>query len=431
MTKRVHEELRAGVIGVAWCLAMMGSNAFAVAGQEVAYFPAEWGYTGATLVNWDVAPGRALVLSTIGRHPGSYVADDKGRTVTYDQAKHIANYSSHYDSCSQFVRTSYTSTRIRFKLSEGAAEVGKSLITEDAREVVEEGCDKGLVVSAYSVDEPSTYGYSHMLMSYRQGQAGLKAGDSIAGMQSDPITDGVDYMVPDDIATLVSGRGLAFADAGRTISYRVDKQGWWVLNLPSGERAYTRMQTDSQGGQVWLMADLVNGKKMWVQKALMTSAKPSSKFGSAEVAARNWEAGFTLISPDYGFFTRLRADGSGERVNVDRVTGEEVGAPLNAWSLDAGKVVQDIRVPGGAYKRYRTWQSVNKVGDVRWVLEDDRSVYPDGSPGPFNIAKRLHPQVDRGLPPETAPRATRAALETSNRTGSPEVRGYPRRVSPL
>lgn len=59
-------------------------------------------------------------------------------------------------------------------------------------------------------------------------------------------------------------------------------------------------------------------------------------------------------------------------------------------------MVQDIpyRATSG-YKRYRTWQSVQKVGDVRWVMEDDVIVNPDGSTQIY-IAKRLHPQMDRG-----------------------------------
>lgn len=431
MKAKMRKGVLASMVGAVCTLTAMVPQAWAAPGQDVAYYPAEWGYLGANLVTWDVAPGRALVLSTVGRHLGRYVADEKGRTITYDQAKVISNYSTYYDSCSQFVQTSYSSTRIRFKQSEGSVDMGKSLITADAQEVVEAGCDKGLVVWSSSVDDAGTYGYNHVLMSLRQGQADLKVGARIAGMKSGAVSDGnAAYMSPADIATLTKGRGLQFADVNQTFSYRVDAQGWWVLDLPNGQRAFTRLQTDAQGGQVWLMADVVNGKKQWVQKALMTSAKPSSKFGSVEVAARNWEAGFTVDDPDYGFFTRLRADGTGERGSLDRVTGEFFGAPLNSWSLQNGKVVQDIRVSGGDYKRYRTWQSVNKVGDVRWVLEDDSSVYPDGSPGPFVIFKRVHPQVDRGAPSASTLPSAMGAAKGSREQGAGQ-RLHLRRMSPL
>ncbi|MFD2453389.1 hypothetical protein [Ideonella paludis] len=267
MKAKMRAGVLVGMVGAVCSLTVMAPQAWAAAGQDMAYYPAEWGRIGANLVTWDVAPGRALVLSTVGRHLGRYVADDKGRTITYDQAKVIPNYSTYYDSCSQFVQTSYTSTRIRFKQSEGSADMGKSLITADAQEVVETGCDKGLVVWSSTVDDADTYGYNHVLMSLRQGQADLKVGARIAGMKSGAISDGnAAYMSPADIATLTKGRGLQFADASQTFSYRVDAQGWWVLDLPSGQRAYTRLQTDAQGGQVWLMADVVNGKKQWVQK---------------------------------------------------------------------------------------------------------------------------------------------------------------------
>lgn len=387
MTKKVREGGSWWAACAVWGVAVLAPNAWAAAGQQTAYFPDAWGYRGAYLVNWDVTPGKASVLSPDGKAVGPYVVEGAARTITYGKPLVIANYSYHVDSCNTQVPTTVTYSRIRFREVTGSSRELRSVITEDAKQVVDSGGDQGKVLWATSVDDPNDYGYAQVQMAARQGQKGLKTGAQLAGLASLAMEWGWGY-VPEDIASLQAGRLMAFADAGASYPYRTDAEGWWVLDLPWGQRAYTRLQTDSQGGQTWLMADLVDGKKQWVQKELVASAKPGSQFASVDAAARVWESGIAL-SIQSPFFAYLYADGTGKRGSPDFFS------PLT-WSLQSGKVVQDIpyRASSG-YKRYRTWQSVQRVGDVRWVMEDDYIVNPDGSTQAF-IAKRLVPQVDRG-----------------------------------
>lgn len=272
MTKTVRESGSWWASCAVLSVAVLAPNAWAAAGQQTAYFPNDWGYRGAHLVNWDVTPGKASVLSPEGKVVGPYVVEGAARTITYGKPLVIANYSYYADSCNTQVPTTLTRSRIRFREVTGPSQELRSVITEDAKQVVDSGCDQGKVLWSTSVDDPSDYGYAQVQMAERQGQKGLKTGAQLAGLASQAMEGGWGY-VPEDIASLQAGRLMAFADAGASYPYRTDAEGWWVLDLPWGQRAYTRLQTDSQGGH------LVDGRSGGGQEAV--GAKGSCGLGKA------------------------------------------------------------------------------------------------------------------------------------------------------
>jgi len=211
----------------------------------------------------------------------------------------------------------------------------------------------------------------------------------------------------------MQGETVMFHTSGQMRPVEFDANQWLIFNLPSGQRAYTRLAVDAKtGGETWLMADWFAGKAMRVEEVMMVKLTDGAGFGTVTQASRMWNSGL-FIETRTPFFFYLYKNGTGERVQKDLDLGTESRTPIPAWGFDGRNLVQHR--PFGPGTRDRTWVPLRNVGKNHWVMESETA--DDGSGAIVLIKPRVNYYLDTGkaVPPANGLKASSGFVSLSEK----------------
>jgi hypothetical protein len=259
------------------------------------------------------------------------------------------------------------------------------------------GCNAGRVEPFGSLADPG-FETLHLAMSLRPSIADLTPGTTIAGPSEDETSD-IGQFPAADLMTVQAGSAL-FAATGN-MRPLTTADGWLVLGLDAGQRAYTRFSVDRRtGSEAWIAAAWAAGLPTRVVQTRMVKPDAAASFGTVRQASRMWESGLNL-GTNTPFYYYLYRDGTGQRVFKDLAAGTESRSPLT-WAFN-GPNIETYRSIG-PNTGTRTWKPLRNSGTTRFVMEDEVLLLPDGTPSPF-IKPRVNFYVDTGAATPPAPAA--------------------------
>ncbi|MCA0177232.1 MAG: hypothetical protein LCH73_13270 [Proteobacteria bacterium] len=224
----------------------------------------------------------------------------------------------------------------------------------------------------------------------------MAGGVSLAGLAEQPIavTDGGAefWRTPVDTAALSGVPGsVTFEQSGNSYPVSLSAQGWLVISLSSGPRAYRRMAVDPKTGhEIWLMGDMQGGQLKWVTQVEMIKPQAGASFGATQDIAHRWMSSIRFPSSWFGF--TLYADGTGDTCSKMPPARWTCNLPLT-WQLD-GTTLQ-FHQPRYNYERIRLWEPLARTGNKQWMYETLTYHYADGSTQPA-IVRRLNYYTDEG-----------------------------------
>lgn len=382
------------------------------AAREVAYHYEPLNASNTYLIDWK-GRDRARMVGHIGASGGGVVDHGGGRLITLDQPLSV-DYTDQYDRCDEVFTLRWTLQQLMVRdLSNRTAAV-----VEIGQTTHLGGCDDGLTESFGDPDEP---GVEHVAtpMAKRPPMSDVLPGVSIAGFSEDP-WQVADVFFPVDVAVLQAGGSIRFEGTGHVFPAALDDDQWLVIQLPSGPRAYTRLEVNAKtGGETWLLAEREGGKAQRVLETLVVKPLAGAGFGSVAQASRVWEWGLFKAAEMTGE-TWLYRDGTGERVTYD--SGGEYRDPIQSWFFDGLGIVQVREHPD--LLRERRWVPLRNEGDKHhWVLESEWWTWTGGEPELLiqprvalftDRGKAVRPPVTQGEPTAPPPRRPMAPAGRPN-----------------
>jgi len=385
--------------------------AHAASSQQTAYWTSYQGDTNTFLADWVPATFKVDITDAISRASGSYTDDGTTRLVTLRRpAVKFEGLWGNLDSCGNEFNARTSVTRYAFTRISGTDRSGTTAIHTESSTVALDGCDVGSVVASTALTDVAP-AQAHLKMSARPAMTDIVPGLQIAGFSASAYADpqlGNTQLVQ-SVTDVLPGQ-VRFNDSGLSVSAGVDADNWLMLGLPTGQRGYTRLSTDSStGAETWIAADFVAGKPAWVMEVLVTKTLAGATFGSVTQAAHVWNSG--IISNDVQKFEfDLYRDMTGQRVFTDLVTGVQTINPLT-WAFSGNNIVQ-TRTQGST-TRWRTWVPLANRGKIRWVMESELWSIA-GGPVQTLINPRLNFYTDEGRATPPVPVAVPAIVGGSN-----------------
>ena len=400
LSRRALFSYAAGAALIASCLP---GAALAAATKSTAYFKAGDGSSNAYLIDWK-PNNRARVASILGAQPGGVANDGTQKLITLDHP--LSTTYLNYDDCGEEIQQRQDVNQVVVRDLTG----GVSQLVDIGTITNIGGCQDGLVTLFGS---PTDEGASlkRLAMSARPPVTDLVPGTVIAGFSEDIMLPG-ETAVAQDVATVQAGT-VQFQTSGHIVGAAFDANQWLVINLPTGQRAYTRLAVDSKtGGETWLMADWVGGKAQRVEETLVVKPAAGAGFGTVTQASRMWNSGL-FIESRTPFFFYLYKNGTGERVLKDLDLGTESRTPIPAWDFEGLNLVQHR--PFGPGSRDRTWVPLTNVGKNHWVMESETA--DDGSGAIVLIKPRVNYYLDTGkaVPPANGLKASPGFVSLSEK----------------
>jgi hypothetical protein len=360
--------------------------ALALSPNALAYVPAARNVATAWLIDWTV-PGRASVVATAGQRGGVVQRVGQQRVVTLDAPFSVQFFGTEPDCSGLQPELRQDTLQVAVRRTAGTEVRGESSVVELGTITTLTGCDAGRVEPFGAVSDPGV-ATRHLAMNLRPSVADLLPGVALAGVSEEPR---VDLFPAVDVMTVQAGGQALFAASGSVHGLSV-VDGWQVLALPSGERAYARMSVDRRTGEeTWFDADWVGGQPTSVHPRIMVKPVIGASFGGVRQAAREWESSIGLGSTS-PFYIYLYTDRTGERVSIDGSTGTEYRSPIS-WRFSGPHIVQQRTLGSGAGER--TWQPLRRGGGVVFVIEDETLAFP-GEPPSAYIKPRINFYTDRG-----------------------------------
>jgi hypothetical protein len=360
--------------------------ASALSPNALAYVPVVASNSAGWLIDWTL-PGRATLISAAGRRDGTVRRIGQQRVVTLDTPFSVQFFSGELDCNGLQPELRQDTLQVAVERTAGTATRGESSVVELGTITTLTGCDAGRVEPFGSLSGPGL-ATSHLAMNLRPSVADLLPGVALAGVSEEPRFDDFPAV---DVMTVQAGGLALFTASGSVLGLSV-VDGWQVLALPSGERAYARIFVDRKtGAETWLDADWAAGEPTSVRARLMVKPVAGASFGGVRQASREWESGLFIGSPS-PFFIYLYTDRTGERVNVDTATGTETRSPIT-WQFSGANIVQRRTLGGGTGQR--TWQPLRSGGGATFVIESE-IVLTAGEPPYSQIKPRINFYNDMG-----------------------------------
>lgn len=383
-SRRALFSYAAGAALIASCLP---GAALAATTKSVAYFNAGDGNSSTYLIDWK-PKSRARVASILGAQVGDVADDGTQKVITLDSP--LSTTFTNYDDCSEEIQQRQDVNQVVVRdLTGGVSQlVDVGTITNIG------GCQDGLVTPFGSLTDEGI-SLKRLAMTARPPVTDLVPGTQIAGFSEDVKLPG-ELDVAQDVVTMQTGN-VQFQASGHVVPAAFDSNQWLVLNLPSGQRAYTRLVVDAKtGGETWLMADWSAGKPQRVEEVMVVKPSAGAGFGTVLQASRMWNSGL-FIESRTPFYFYLYKNGTGERVLKDLDLGTESRTPIPSWGFDGLNLVQQR--PFGPGTRDRTWVPLSNVGKFHWVMESETA--DDGSGAIVLIKPRVNYYLDTGkaVPP--------------------------------
>jgi hypothetical protein len=359
--------------------------------KSIAYYSFPSGGFG-YLMDWK-AEQRVRVTTSSGVVPGQYADNGTQKLITLD-TPFSTDVGGGSDNCGSFVNR-----RLIHQIVVRDLPAKVSQVVDIGEDVVVGGCRDGESTPFGSPDDAG-WSTTRLAMTARPPMTDLVAGVKIAG-PSDADWPANTYYPPQGTVSIQAGT-VTFQGSGQTVGASFSSDGWWVFNLPGGQRAQTRLYVDSKtGGEAWLLADWKNGKPVRVTGLNFVKTSADAGFGTVAEASRMWQLGYTVGSNDT-FFHYLYRNGTGERVTKIVDTGEEFRSPITSWGLD-GADLWEQRVSAGVYFYNRRWAPLRNQGTkTRWVMENYEFVDDSGITTPI-IKPRVINYVDTGKAVPPAP----------------------------
>ena len=355
---------------------------------------------------------RATIVTSQGRSEASVATSGALRTATLDSPFSTTFLSFDPDCPDAEVEARQDVLQLAVTRLTGTDTRGTSKVVDIGIETTLSGCNAGRVVPFGS---PGDEGVptQHLAATLRPPISDLTPGARLAG-PSDRL--GLETFPAADVVTFGAGT-LSFPATGDAYPLATSN-GWLVLSLPFGERAYTRFSVERNGGETWIAADWSGGAPQRVFRTLMVQPAPGAGFGTRRQTSRVWESGL-FAGSNNPFYFYLYRDGSGERVQLDLAAGTEGRSPVT-WVPDGADVVTRRSFGDGSFGR-RTWVPLRNSGTSHFVMESETRTFLDGTVEPF-IQPRVNFYIDEGTatpppsgqaraaqPRTTAPTAGRAS----------------------
>lgn len=369
--------------GAALVAASLPGTALAGTTKSIAYFAVGDGSSNAYLIDWQ-PKNKARVANINGAASGTVASDETQKVVTFNSP--ISFSITNWDDCGEEIQQRTDTNQLVVRDHTG----GVTEFVEIGTITNVGGCHDGQVEPFGSLTDEGQP-LTRLSMAARPPVTDLVPGTQIAGFSEDVVTPDA-FGLAQDVVTMQSGN-VQFHASGHVVPGAFDANKWFVLNLPSGQRAYTRLAVDAKtGGETWLLADWSAGKAQRVEEVSMVKTSAGAGFGTVAQASRMWESGL-FAATRTPFFFYLYKNGKGERVQKDLDLGTESRAPISSWGFD-GLNLLTHRDFGSAGTRDRTWVPLSNVGKFHWVLESETAF--DGSDTFVLIKPRVNSYEDTG-----------------------------------
>lgn len=379
------------------CLAFaslgMATHAAAASPGETAYYPA-WG-TGViygALIDW-ADPARARVVTPAGVQFGTVSRTGTQAVITLAAPITTQQVSSELNSCDEQSTQRKDTTQIVVRDLNGDPQRGDSQIVEIGTLTNIDSCDVGQV---FSFGSPTDAGLAlkRVAMDKRPPVRDLVPGSMLAGFTEVEWPLGFDFDLGADVVTFYAGGQLLFSRSGHVVPAGFTNDKWLVLDLPQGQRGYTRLEVDDEtGAQSWLRAEWANGAPQRVLGELVVKPDTGAGFGTERQAARIWLSGLFAQTSITTVF-QLYVGGTGERVDTFLLEGTQSRSPIT-WRFDGKNIVQRRPIGDGTTQRERTWVPLRKSDRIHFVFENENTIRADGTQRVL-FPPRVNFYIDRG-----------------------------------
>lgn len=368
--------------GAALVAASLPGTALAGTAKSIAYYADGDGSSNAYLIDW-LPKSKARVANINGARSGTVSNDGTQKVVTLTSP--ISYSFTNWDECGEEIQQRSDTNQVVVRDHTG----GVTEFVEIGTITNVGGCQDGLSVPFGSLTDEGT-SLHRLAMTARPPVTDLIPGTQIAGFSEDVMLPG-EFDVAQDVVTMQSDNVLFHATA-HSVAAAFDANQWLVMDLPSGQRAYTRLAINAKtGGETWLMAAWSAGKPQKVQEVMVVKPSTGANFDSVLEASRMWNSGL-FIETRTPFFLYLYKNGTGERVRKDLDLGTESRTPITAWEFDGPNLV--MHRPFGDGTGDRRWEPLSKNGKYRWVMESENAF--DGTDHYVLIKPRVNYYLDTG-----------------------------------
>ncbi|WP_374562813.1 hypothetical protein [Ideonella sp.] len=380
--------------GAALVATTLPGAAFA-ATKSTAYVAVSDGNSSAYLIDW-LPKSKARLANNNGAQSGVVTDDGTQKVITLNTP--ISYTFDNWDDCGEEIRQRSDTQQVVVRDHTG----GVTEFVEIGATTNIGGCQDGLSVPFGGLTDAGR-NLNRLAMAARPPVTDLVPGTQIAGFSEDVMLPG-ETAVAHDVVTMQSG-SMQFHASGHTVPAAFNADQWLVLDLPSGQRAYTRLALDAKtGGETWLMADWSAGKPQRIEELMVVKPTAGAGFGTVAQASRMWNSGL-FIESRTPFYFYLYKNGTGERVQKDLDLGTESRTPIPSWGFDGLNLVQQR--PFGPGTRDRTWAPLSNTGKFHWVMESETAF--DGSDTFVLVKPRVNYYLDTGkaVPPANGLKASR------------------------
>lgn len=365
--KDLHQILAAGM------LAVLAGTAVAKV-ERLAYFVNNPGVNAGQIVSWDDRRMTATLTKSTGVHEGTYTDDGVRRTLTLTLPISSTYFTPDIDACiGRQAQVREDLEKYVYKQVSGTSTNG--VVEQVTLGTINylDGCRAGQSEPIGSLDDPGLT-LTALGMGKRPSMPAVLPGLRLAGFHEQPSSGlALDFLADADRTIVPVAGKLRFVRTGTEVAAAVDGDGWLKLSFPASgatpayTRAYTKLSTDKQTGrQYWMEADFENGAPKWVNQVSVIPYKVNATF-TTESAARIWLHSWAVPAWEW----RLFPGGTGQIVDYreDPQLPPYI-SPINAWTVVNGNV-EATRSVFSTFYRKRTWQPLNRVGDVQWMLETE------------------------------------------------------------
>lgn len=373
--------------------------ALSAAARTMFYVPNGYAYSEAWYLVLNETDKKARLVGVLGSATGTYTDNGTEVLVTLNKPLSIVLASAELVCNNEQYTYRHDVEQVLFRRVDATSvNSGKSQVVQIGRDTILDTCKAGEVIPFGSLSDEGM-AMLHRSTGKRAPMTDVVAGLTIAGFSEQ--VDSTDPAVPleADIVTLDSNTTVRFQRTGHVINATLTSDQWLVLQLPGGQRGYTRVIVNMNNGlETWVRAEFKDGKARTATTVLLVKPLPGSTFGSKTQTSRMWESIFFAGTNDPLYFY-LYGNYTGEKISKDIAGGYESRQPIT-WRFDGGDVVQTRAASSSSYER--RWTPLARTGKYMAVMESELRT-PSGGTTTTYIPPRVNAYIDRGKATPPAP----------------------------
>lgn len=361
------------------------------AAKNMFYVADGYGSSYAWYLVLNEADKKARLVGGLGSQAGTYT--DNGTEILVTLNKPFSSLLTGGLVCNQdqpTVRHDVEQVLFR-RVDSTGVNSGKSQVVEIGKDTILDTCKAGEVIPFGSLSDEGTP-MLHRSAAKRAAMIDVVAGLTLAGLREEVDSADPSGRLQADIATLDSDTTVHFQRTGHVVNTTLTTDQWLVLQLPGGERGYTRVIVNASTGlESWIEADFKDGKPQKATGVLMVKPIPGASFGSKAEASRMWETTL-FVGTNNPLYFYLYGNYNGEKISKDIAAADEYRQPIT-WRFDGGDIVQTRISSTNIYER--RWTPLARTGKYVAVMESETKTPSVGAPSSF-IPLRVNSYVDRG-----------------------------------